>query len=152
MADVFDSAVDPTVRHRLWRLIRATRNLDWLLLTKRIGKFAPLLQWVINGGESGAGSRPSHLEWTRALIAERKNAAIPIFIQRVGGRPYEKDRPLRLNDRAGADWSEWPADFRIWQFPRAVIPHQGMRQESCRWHRPSPSRPAAAVRHPEANN
>ena len=188
MADVFDNAVDPTVRDRLWRLIRATHNLDWLLLTKRIGnapemlpadwsvgypnvwllvsvdqaalerdvpkllaipamvhgvsvepqlapvrlgEFAPLLQWVINGGESGAGARPFHLEWSRALIAECKNAASPIFIQRVGGRPYEKNRPLRLSDRAGADWSEWPPDLRIRQFPcaGAVTPHRGMRRE-----------------------
>jgi protein gp37 len=35
-----------------------------------LGKFAPLLQWVINGGESGAGSRPFHLEWARTLAPD----------------------------------------------------------------------------------
>jgi len=37
LADVFDNEVDPQWRHDLWKLIHATPNLDWLLLTKRIG-------------------------------------------------------------------------------------------------------------------
>ena len=37
LADVFDNAVDPTWREDLFSLIEATPNLDWLLLTKRIG-------------------------------------------------------------------------------------------------------------------
>lgn len=35
MADVFDNAWPDDVRPRLWQLIVATPNLDWLLLTKR---------------------------------------------------------------------------------------------------------------------
>jgi protein gp37 len=146
MADVFDNDADPGARHRLWRLIRRTPNLDWLLLTKRIGnaprmlpadwrdgypnvwlivstdqaglerdvsklaslpaivhgisiepqpapvrlgRLAERLQWVINGGESGAGSRPFYLEWSQSLVAECRDAAIPIFIQRLGSKPHE---------------------------------------------------------------
>jgi len=37
LADVFDNAVDPTWRRDLFDLIDQTPNLDWLLLTKRIG-------------------------------------------------------------------------------------------------------------------
>ncbi|MDN7525180.1 MULTISPECIES: phage Gp37/Gp68 family protein [Burkholderia] len=37
LADVFDNAVDPAWRADLFRLIADTPNLDWLLLTKRIG-------------------------------------------------------------------------------------------------------------------
>jgi len=174
MADVFDNDADPGARHRLWRLIRRTPNLDWLLLTKRIGnapkmlpadwrdgypnvwlivsvdqaalgrdvpklvdipavvhgvsiepqlapvrlgRFAPLLQWVINGGESGAGSRPFHLEWARLLAAECRSAGIPIFVQRLGSNPHNRGVPLRLKDRAGRNWSEWPVDLRIRQLP-----------------------------------
>lgn len=174
MADVFDKDADPAVRKRLWRLIRRTPNLDWLLLTKRIGNapkmlpidwgdgyrnvwliisadqtalerdihklaaipavvhgvsiqpqlaparlggLANLLQWVINGGESGPGSRPFHLEWARSLTAECRGVTIPIFIQRLGGKPHEGGLPLRLRDPAGGDWSEWPADLRTREFP-----------------------------------
>ncbi|WP_042886388.1 phage Gp37/Gp68 family protein [Cupriavidus necator] len=37
LADVFDNAVDPAWRADLFHLIEQTPNLDWLLLTKRIG-------------------------------------------------------------------------------------------------------------------
>ena len=177
MADVFDNDADPAVRDRLWGLIRQTPNLDWLLLTKRIGNaskmlpsdwgegypnvwlivsvdqtaldrdapklaaipavvhglsiepqlapvhlgdFASLLQWVINGGESGAGSRPFQVEWTRSLAAECKQAGIPIFIQRLGSKPHDRGIPLRLKDHAGRDWSEWPVDLRIREFPQVA--------------------------------
>lgn len=37
LADVFDNEVDPQWRKDLFALIKATPDLDWLLLTKRIG-------------------------------------------------------------------------------------------------------------------
>lgn len=43
LADVFDNAVDPQWREDLFELIRATPNLDWLLLTKRIGNVSNML-------------------------------------------------------------------------------------------------------------
>jgi protein gp37 len=87
----------------------------------RLGKFARRLQWVINGGESGAGARPFHLEWARALIAECSEAAMPIFVQRLGAKPFEAGQRLRLTNRAGADLAEWPADLRVRQWPIVSI-------------------------------
>ena len=43
LADVFDNAVDPQWREDLFDLIAATPNLDWLLLTKRIGNVGNML-------------------------------------------------------------------------------------------------------------
>lgn len=43
LADVFDNQVDPNWRDDLWRLIRATSNLDWLLLTKRAPNIKKML-------------------------------------------------------------------------------------------------------------
>jgi protein gp37 len=43
LADVFDNAVDPQWREDLFELIAATPNLDWLLLTKRIGNVGNML-------------------------------------------------------------------------------------------------------------
>ncbi|WP_298151158.1 phage Gp37/Gp68 family protein [Flavobacterium sp.] len=43
LADVFDNRVDPKWRNDLWDLVRATPNLDWLILTKRIGNTASML-------------------------------------------------------------------------------------------------------------
>lgn len=43
LADVFDNQVDPQWRDELADLIETTPNLDWLLLTKRIGNVGPML-------------------------------------------------------------------------------------------------------------
>jgi protein gp37 len=43
LADVFDNAVDPTWRRDLFDLIELTPNLDWLLLTKRVGNVAEMV-------------------------------------------------------------------------------------------------------------
>lgn len=43
LADVFDNAVDSQWRADLFELIAATPNLDWLLLTKRIGNVGNML-------------------------------------------------------------------------------------------------------------
>src|SRR6266568_2325753 len=68
MADVFDNEADPTIRDRLWRLIRRTQRLDWLLLTKRIGNVPkPLTSSGTKRGFFPAGlhlrrrARPLHL-------------------------------------------------------------------------------------------
>lgn len=52
LADVFDNAVDPTWRRDLFDLIELTPNLDWLLLTKRIGnvvRMPPTHDWAARG-------------------------------------------------------------------------------------------------------
>lgn len=43
LADVFDNNVPTEWREDLWRLIEASPNLDWLLLTKRIGNAVNML-------------------------------------------------------------------------------------------------------------
>ncbi|MDP4076198.1 phage Gp37/Gp68 family protein [Acidovorax sp. A1169] len=48
LADVFDNAVDLLWREDLFALINATPNLDWLLLTKRIGN-VPAMVSIIPG-------------------------------------------------------------------------------------------------------
>ena len=46
LADVFDNAVDPAWRADLFDLIEKTPNLNWLLLTKRIGNVLPMISEV----------------------------------------------------------------------------------------------------------
>lgn len=44
LADVFDNEIDPAWRRGLFYLIVDTPNLDWLLLTKRIGNVQQMVQ------------------------------------------------------------------------------------------------------------
>jgi len=50
MADVFDHQVDQALRNRLWSLIARTPNLEWLILTKRIGNAPKMLPADWGGG------------------------------------------------------------------------------------------------------
>lgn len=47
LADVFDNQVDQAWRRDLFALIAATPNIDWLLLTKRIGNAALMAQQAL---------------------------------------------------------------------------------------------------------
>lgn len=66
LADVFDNAVDPQWREDLWKLIRYTPNLDWLLLTKRIGNAPEMLP-------SGLIDHWPHV-WIGATIVNQEEA------------------------------------------------------------------------------
>ena len=47
LADVFDNEVEDAWRHDLWDVIEQAPNLDWLLLTKRIGNVPKMLPRAI---------------------------------------------------------------------------------------------------------
>lgn len=164
LGDVFDNAVPPAWRVDLVELIAATPNLDWLILTKRIGNaqtmwpaeplpnvwlgativnqeeaerdiaklmatpaavrflsMEPLLgpvdlanagalwsdmngnvikaaasgkrgvDWVIVGGESGAGARPMHPDWARSLHDQYADSSGPYFFKQWGEYIFRTD-------------------------------------------------------------
>nr|WP_290369612.1 DUF5131 family protein [Cupriavidus laharis] len=59
LADVFDNAVDPGWRLDLLQLIADTPNLDWLLLTKRIGNAHAMQRRDFVKASHGPGCRQS---------------------------------------------------------------------------------------------
>jgi protein gp37 len=63
--------------------------------------------WVIAGGESGAGARPMNLDWAPALRDQCREADAAFFMKQIGGVRDARDR---LDD--------FPLDLRIRQFPR----------------------------------
>lgn len=73
LADVFDNAVDPQWRVDLFSLILKTPNIDWLLLTKRIGVVPKLLDESIRHIESlpdWTDEKPHPLEAVRNMLAD----------------------------------------------------------------------------------
>ncbi|AOI98143.1 phage Gp37/Gp68 family protein [Burkholderia sp. LA-2-3-30-S1-D2] len=67
LADVFDNAVDPAWRRDLFELIARTPNLDWLLLTKRIGNVPTMLRHI------GIERLPENV-WLGATIVTQEEA------------------------------------------------------------------------------
>lgn len=70
LADVFDNEVNPQWRDDLFDLIAATPNLDWLLLTKRIGNVRGMLPatWTIGA------TKPWPNVWLGATICNQAEA------------------------------------------------------------------------------
>lgn len=85
------------------------------------------LDWIIVGGESGPQARPFWIDWARSIIAQCKTAGVSCFVKQLGSNPrmagdlvapgLRAMPPLHLRDKKGGDWSEWPEDLRIREFP-----------------------------------
>ncbi len=69
---------------------------------------APLLDWVIVGGESGADARPMDMRWARTLRDQCRNAGVAFYFkQQVGFRSNEK--PYLVEEDGSC--------FKIQQYP-----------------------------------
>lgn len=79
----------------------------------------PCLDWVVVGGESGPGARPMDVEWARSIVAQCEECSVPVFVKQLGRNPYitVPENRLKLIDIKGGDWSEWPEDLRIREYP-----------------------------------
>ena len=96
--------------------------------------------WVVAGGESGPGARPSDVAWIRSLLRQCREAGVPCFVKQLGARPMATFRELEcwpkhtkfwqfsklglhdidLCDSKGADPSEWPEDLRVRELPEVL--------------------------------
>jgi protein gp37 len=74
------------------------------------------IDWAILGGESGPGSRPLDLGWVRDLIARCREAGTAVFVKQLGSQWAQANGG---HDKGG-DWSVWPEDLKIREFPRAA--------------------------------
>lgn len=81
------------------------------------------MKWVIIGGESGNDNgayryRPCKIEWIEDIISACKQYRVPVFVKQLGTHLAKE---LKLKDRAGANWDEWPdhlSHLKIREFPQ----------------------------------
>ena len=101
------------------------------------------LSWMVSGGESGARAkiRECRLEWIRQSRDWCRANGVPWFNKQLGGSPTVRaeENPrlwpdkldwgveatptstrwcVRLRDRKGGTWDEWPEDLRVREMPR----------------------------------
>lgn len=113
LADVFDNEVPAEWRHDLFNLIGQTPNLEWLLVTKRIGNAARMIE------DSMGAQKTWPIHWAT------NNGVIPnvrILITVVNQEEADRDIPklLALPCKNGISYEPalGPIDF-------SVIPHGG---------------------------
>ena len=69
----------------------------------------PRIDWVVVGGESGAGARPMHPDWARSLRDQCAAAGVPFFFKQWGEYSLEYDRDRDDSDyRRCGDMSRLP--------------------------------------------
>ena len=87
LADVFDNRADPQWREDLWALVRATPNLDWLMLTKRMGNVASMLPSDWGNGYSNIWLGISVVNQVEADREIPKLLAIPAKVRWLSMEP-----------------------------------------------------------------
>lgn len=113
LADVFDNAVDQEWRRDLFALIASTPNLNWLLLTKRIGNAGDMIVDALlqQPGLSAAAPWPWPNVWLGATIVNQEEAdrdipkllAVPARVRFLSMEPLLG--PVDLAS-SGAFWSD----------------------------------------------
>lgn len=113
LADVFDNEVPGEWRADLWAVIRETKNLDWLIVTKRISNAAKMLP------EDWGDGWPN--VWILSTVASQEEAdrdipkllKIPAIVRGLSIEPMLS--PIDLLLPSGA-WNKpsFPVDFQAW--------------------------------------
>ena len=107
LADVFDNEVDPAWRADLFKLIADTQNLNWLLLTKRVGNVMKMANEVADmprlGSHTGHliahqwrnGSPPKNV-WLGATVVNQEEADrdIPKLLDVPAAKRFLSMEPL----------------------------------------------------------
>ena len=83
-------------------------------------RYLPAIDWMIQGGESGADPRPFDVRWARRLRDECRAAGVAYFLKQLGAHALDEGEPLALHDGHGGDWDEWPSDLRVREVPATV--------------------------------
>lgn len=83
-----------------------------------LSEWLPQLDWVIQGGESGHGSKRFDLNWAKSLIDDCQRHGVPFFLKQLGSNVVSNGVRQRFNDAHAGDWTEWPYELRVRQMPR----------------------------------
>jgi protein gp37 len=84
------------------------------------GEWLSSLDWMSQGGQSGRNSPAFDIAWAQAMRNACQKARVRYFLNHLGANVRDGSSVRKLRDRHGGDWSEWPADLRIREFPVGV--------------------------------
>lgn len=84
------------------------------------------LDWIIVGGESGAGARPFLLNAAAGILEQCRPWEVPVFIKQLGAKPWIQwsgsgegiqEKRIVLKAPKGGDIDEWPVPYRVRELP-----------------------------------
>lgn len=108
LADVFDNVVPHEWREDLWRLILRTPNLDWLLLTKRIGNAYHMLPADWHDGYPNVWIGATIVTQAEALRDIPKLRALPAAVRFLSCEPLLENVGLSTSfGNAGDERIHW---------------------------------------------
>ena len=96
--------------HRIGYLKRVKANVLGLSIEPMLGPIDmhdEPVNWVIVGGESGAGARPMQIEWARSIRDQCQDTKTAFFMKQLGGVRDHRDK-----------MDDLPEDMRIREFPQ----------------------------------
>jgi protein gp37 len=114
MADVFDKNAPAGARVRLFQLIAKTTNLDWLILTKRIGNASRMLEEVMDELSHGLttwAELPWPHVWIGATVVNQEEADrdIPKLLRVPARVRFLSIKPMLSGISIRADFiTRWP--------------------------------------------
>lgn len=112
MADVFDKNAPAGARTRLFQLIAKTTNLDWLILTKRIGNASRMLEEVMDELSHGITTW-AELPWPHVWLG----SSLVNRDEMLRDAPKLKETPAAITF-----WSYEPALAPLGQIPLELMP------------------------------
>lgn len=84
------------------------------------------VNWVIAGGESGAGARLCDVAWIRSVVEQCKAARTSVFVKQMGAFAHDRTRDpgglcaetrIGKHGKPNADPAEWPESLRVREYP-----------------------------------
>lgn len=115
LADVFDNQASEDWRIELWRLIRATPHLDWLLLTKRPQNITKMVPQAVDFGAKAWGIGPWPNVWLGTTVENQAEAdrriphllAVPAAKRFLSCEPLLGPVDLTRARHASGGWDNW---------------------------------------------
>jgi len=99
------------------RFVSVEPQREAIDLSRWIGE----LDWIIQGGESGAEAHPFDVAWVRHLLAQCRAAGTAYFLKQLGSVVHLNGLRKKFVDGHAGDWDEWPIDIRVRELPQRVV-------------------------------
>lgn len=98
----------PADLKRYYILFEAAWNSVTEDISDELEEWRTYIDWIIIGGESGAGCRPMPLQWAANLRVKCRDYGIAYFLKQLGGNPDKRH-----------NLEQFPEELRVREFPNA---------------------------------